>query len=63
MGTCDFDKLVQLLDGKLKLDGKLEVLGHLDLCDVCREAIYLISRDRDRNLFTYYPLDEEWRVA
>jgi hypothetical protein len=56
MMGCNFDKLVQLLDKRLNLDGKREVLDHLDRCDYCREAVYQIARDRDRDFFIYPPI-------
>ncbi len=60
MYACNFSKLVRLLDKKLDLEGRLEVLDHLDQCETCREAVYLISRDRDEALFSYHPsLKEE----
>lgn len=55
MRGCNFERLVQLLDKQLDLDGKLEVFDHLDRCDTCREAVYLIARDRDRDFFIYPP--------
>ncbi len=60
MRGCNIDVLVRLLDRKLNLDEKLEVFDHLDRCEICREAIYVITRDRDRGLFVYPPsvLDE-----
>ena len=51
MRGCDFEKLIQLLDKELDLNGRLEILVHLDECDNCREAVYQIARDRDRDLF------------
>ena len=48
---CNFDKLVLYLDKKLGLDEQLDVLMHIDDCDTCREAVYLISVDRDADLF------------
>ena len=53
---CDFEKLVLYLDKKLDLDGQLEVLGHLDDCGACFDAVYQISRDRDEALFIHRPL-------
>ena len=47
MKTCNFEKLVHFLDEQLELDEKLDVLDHLDGCEICRDAIYHISRDRD----------------
>jgi hypothetical protein len=55
MSTCSFKKLVMLLDKKLDLDEKLEVLGHLDSCKICRDAVYQISRDRDDAYFVHRP--------
>ncbi len=56
---CDFDKLLLYLDKKLDLDAKLEVLEHLDTCETCFEAIYLISRDRDARFLEWYPPEYE----
>jgi predicted anti-sigma-YlaC factor YlaD len=53
--NCNFDKLVLYLDKRLDLDGQLEVLGHLDECDTCRDAVHQISRDRDSSLFVTKP--------
>lgn len=53
MTRCDFDKMVRYLDKQLNIDEKLELYDHLDRCDVCREAIYLLARDRDAALFVY----------
>ncbi len=55
MKTCDFEKLVLFLDKQLDLDGKLDVLDHLDHCEICREAVYHIARDRDADLFIQRP--------
>ena len=46
MSACSFEKLLRLLDKQLDLAGKLETLIHLVMCDICREAVYQISRDR-----------------
>ena len=53
MARCDFDKMVRYLDKQLNIDEKLELFDHLDQCDVCREAMYLLARDRDSALFVY----------
>lgn len=58
MSTCNFEKLVRLLDKKLGLDEKLEILNHLSSCSICRDTIYLISRDRDEALFIARPNPE-----
>ncbi len=51
MDGCSLEKLVLLLDKKLSLDTKLGVFDHLDRCWYCKEAIYMIARSRDRELF------------
>lgn len=63
MSTCSFKNLVQLLDKQLDLDQKLEVLGHLDKCAICRDAVYQISRDRDEAYFVHRPYKIEKIVA
>ena len=55
MGRCDFEKLIRYLDKELSLDEQLELFDHLDRCEVCREAIYLLSRDRDAAFFVFRP--------
>ncbi len=59
MKPCNFDKLVQYLDNRLNLEKKLELLEHIDECEMCRDAIYHISRDRDADLFIYRPYKVE----
>ena len=59
MGACSFQKLVQLLDNKLDLDEKLEVLDHINSCKICRDAVYQISRDRDDVYFIRRPYNVE----
>jgi hypothetical protein len=63
MSTCSFKKLVLLLDKKLGLDEKLEILGHLDSCKICRDAVYQISRDRDEAYFVHRPYNVNKIVA
>jgi predicted anti-sigma-YlaC factor YlaD len=63
MSACSFQKLVQLLDKKLSLDEKLEVLDHLNSCQICRDAVYQISRDRDDGFFVRRPYNVEKHVA
>jgi len=63
MNACNFKKLVQLLDKQLNLDEKLEVLGHLDTCAICRDAVYQISHDRDEAFFVHRPYHVEKIVA
>ena len=53
MSACSFDRLLQLVDMKLDLDRQLEVYDHLDRCDICRDAVYEVSRDRDEAFFIY----------
>lgn len=63
MNACSFQNLVLLLDNKLDLDEKLEVLDHLDTCKICRDAVYQISHDRDEALFIHRPNRIEKIVA
>jgi anti-sigma factor RsiW len=63
MTACSFKKLVQLLDKQLDIDEKLEVLDHLDKCQICRDAVYQISRDRDEAFFIRRPYNVEKHVA
>ena len=63
MNACSFKKLVLLLDKKLRLDERLEVLSHLDSCRICRDAVYQISRDRDEAFFVHRPFNIERNVA
>jgi hypothetical protein len=63
MSACSFKKLVLLLDKKLDLDEKLEVLDHLESCKICRDAVYQISRDRDEALFVHRPYNVDKIVA
>jgi hypothetical protein len=63
MSACSFQKLVQLLDKKLDLDKKLEVLDHLHSCKICRDAVYQISRDRDDSFFVRRPYNVEKNIA
>jgi len=53
MSVCSFSRLLQLVDKQLDLDGQLEVYGHLERCDICRDAVYQLLRDRDKALFIY----------
>ncbi len=63
MSACSFKKLLLLLDKKLSLDEKLEVLSHLDTCRICRDAVYQISRDRDEAYFIHRPYNVDKHVA
>ncbi len=58
---CNFEKLWLYLNDKLDLDAQLEVLKHLDNCEICFEAFYLMARDRDADLFAHY--EPKYRLA
>lgn len=51
MGACSFDRLLQFANKQLDLDERLEVYDHLDRCDICRDAVYQLSRDQDEAFF------------
>jgi hypothetical protein len=53
MILCSFNRLLQLLDRLLEVDEQLEAYDHLDQCEICRDTIYQLSRDRDQALFIY----------
>ena len=53
MSECSFNRLLQLINKKLDLNGQLEVHEHLDRCSICREAVYQLSRERDEASFIY----------
>jgi predicted anti-sigma-YlaC factor YlaD len=53
MSACNFEYLLQLVNKQLDLDQQLEVYDHLDRCNICRDAIYQISRDLDAASFTH----------
>jgi hypothetical protein len=59
---CDFEKLWLYFSKKLDLDGRLEVLKHLDECETCFEALYLLYLDKDAELFVCPRMERE-RVA
>jgi len=63
MNACSFQNLVLLLDNKLDLDEKLDILDHLSTCRICRDAVYQISHDRDEALFIHRPCKAEKIVA
>jgi hypothetical protein len=48
---CNFDKICLFFDKKLSINQQLELLGHLDHCDICLEAARQIKRDRDAGLY------------
>ena len=51
MRACSFDRLLQFVNKQLDLDGQLEVYDHLDRCDICRDAVCQLARDRDEASF------------
>ena len=53
MSACSFRRLLQFINKQLDLDGELKVYDHLDRCDICRDAVYQLSRDRDEAFFIY----------
>jgi len=63
MKTCNFENLVLFLDKQLNLDQKLDVLEHLDHCDICRDTVFHLSRDRDASLFYHRPYNAERVLA
>jgi hypothetical protein len=60
---CSFEKLLRFLEERLDLTGKLELLIHLLMCDICREAIHQISRDRDEALSLGREYGRQRRIA
>jgi hypothetical protein len=62
---CNFDELVRYLDQnkKMTVDERLAVLGHIDECEICRDVIYQLCRDRDARLFEYRPYRDSISVA
>ena len=53
MSPCNFEYLLKFVNHQLDPDKQLEVYGHLYRCDICRDAVYQISRDLNRALFVY----------
>jgi hypothetical protein len=53
MSACNFEYLLQLINQQLDLDKQIEVYDHLDRCNICREAVYQLSRDLDIISFIY----------
>ncbi len=54
MYQCSFERLLRLLEKRLDTDAQLKLFSHLDRCDICRETIYHIARDRDEALKYLY---------
>ena len=55
MNGCSFEKLILLLERKLSINAQLRLFDHLDRCEICRDTIYHISRDRDEALRILLP--------
>jgi anti-sigma factor RsiW len=47
MSACSFGRLLRFVNQQLDPDGRLAVYDHLDRCDICRDAVYELSRDLD----------------
>ncbi len=45
---CSFEKLCSYLSHELDDDGRYEVLAHLHECDICMEAIMLMSSEHGK---------------
>ena len=43
---CDFEKLIEYLERRMGTDGELEVLEHLEKCEVCFDTICELVRER-----------------
>jgi hypothetical protein len=56
---CNFEKICLLFDKKLDISEQLEVLSHLDHCDICLEAARQIRRDRDVSLYVQQKLNRK----
>ena len=46
MNACNCEHLSQFVNEQVNPDKQLEVYDHLDRCDICRDAVHQISRDR-----------------
>ena len=53
MSACSFHRLLQFVNKEMDLDGQLEVYDHLDRCDICRDAVCQLLRDRDEAFFIH----------
>jgi hypothetical protein len=54
MSACNFEWLLEFVNKKLDLDKQLEVYDHLDRCNICRDAVYQLSRELAGVLFIHY---------
>ena len=43
---CDFEKLIEYLERRMGTDGELEVMEHLEKCEVCFDTICELVRER-----------------
>ena len=55
MDDCSFEKLLQLLNKSLGVSAQLRLYDHLDRCDICRDTLYHIARDRDEVVHVLLP--------
>jgi hypothetical protein len=53
---CNFDKLWRFLNKDLEPAGRAEVISHMEKCEICREAVYNLARDRAAEYFLHYEL-------
>jgi anti-sigma factor RsiW len=53
MSACSFDRLLKFVNKQLNPDRHLEVYDHLDRCDICRDAVYQLGRERDEAFLIY----------
>ncbi len=51
VAMCNQEKLTALLDSKLELDERLELLYHLDICQNCFMLLYDLRKARDEKFF------------
>ena len=43
---CNFEKLIWYLEARMGTDGELEVLEHLEKCEICFDTICELVRER-----------------
>jgi hypothetical protein len=48
---CNFEKLFMYVNNELNHDQKFEVLAHLHQCEICLEAVTLLSEDAHSECF------------
>jgi hypothetical protein len=53
MSACNFEYLLQFVSNQLDLDGQIDVFDHLGRCNICREAVYQLSRELDAASLVY----------